>query len=63
MTAEQRKFYLQNKGNKCPHCKSDNIQGAAAGWESDSDWASRVVECLDCKKTWTDIYIFQDVTD
>ena len=63
MTAEQKKFYLQHRCNKCPYCESDNIQGTADGWESDDDWASNGVECLDCERTWTDIYIFQDVTD
>ena len=63
MNAKQREFYLQHKGNKCPFCERDNIQGVKDSWESDDDWASHEVECLDCKKIWKDIYILEDVVD
>jgi hypothetical protein len=55
ITPEQRERYLQSGGNICPFCNSLNIQGTGSG-DSDSDWHSKEVECLDCKEMWVDIY-------
>ena len=62
MNAEQRKFYLQHHGSKCPFCESDNIEGTGQR-DFDSDWATSEVQCLDCEKRWKDVYILQDVID
>lgn len=47
-----QKEYLEEMGNKCPHCRSKNVVGLA--FDSDCDYAWRQVECHDCGEIWTE---------
>ena len=41
-------------GTVCPHCGSDQIEGD--GVRVESPHAFQEVWCLECEKTWTDVY-------
>lgn len=53
LTKEQIKQYLDGHGNRCPYCNSTNIDGGITRYECDDP--TQEVDCLDCKKCWTDI--------
>jgi hypothetical protein len=54
LTSEQIKNYLENGGNKCPYCGSENISGGH--FETDSNEAWQPVSCDDCGREWSDLY-------
>lgn len=47
-------FYIRDGGNRCPHCRSNNISGRHIETDDASAW--RVVECEDCEKSWTEVF-------
>lgn len=51
-TSEQ---YVAIGGSHCPNCGSENIEGGSNS-DTDGDWCSKDVRCLDCKATWDDIF-------
>lgn len=51
------KFYLDNKGMKCPFCKSRTLDTIGDLEVSHSDAVVfQSIQCKNCLKTWTDIY-------
>ena len=55
MTLKQKQDYLNHAGQRCPHCNSTHItadtMAVPDGMETYQD-----VTCLECNKTWRDIY-------
>ena len=49
------KEYLQELGQLCPMCKSEDIQ-ATGVIETDSDYGWQRVECSNCNAEWDDVY-------
>ena len=49
------KEYLRHGGGKCPFCGSENLEGQGNGDTDGSDHWEEVL-CLDCHKSWNDIY-------
>lgn len=61
LTPEQKMEYLARNGTRCPYCGSDSLEGrdiAPEGMEY-----AQVVACLDCDKTWRDIYTLNDIEE
>lgn len=50
--------YLK-KPNHCPHCDSDQTEGR--GYDGDGNEIHQFIDCLDCEKTWTDVYVLSKV--
>jgi len=49
------KAYRELKGNACPRCKSENIEGGQ--FDVEGGKALQEVGCTDCGASWTDVYI------
>lgn len=50
---KSQKEYLEELGNKCPICNSENLEKSyTLGFDGSSAW--RDLKCLDCKTTWTE---------
>jgi hypothetical protein len=47
-----KEAYLEDGGNHCPHCGSENISGGHGVFGYGYYW--RTVECGDCMATWTE---------
>ena len=47
--------YVKNGGNRCPFCKSENIEGIHAP-NIDSGYCWQEIYCCDCEKSWQDLY-------
>lgn len=60
LTAEQKQKYLDCGGNHCPYCESSNIEGLTT-IETDSNYASQTIMCLECNQEWDDIYTLTDI--
>lgn len=58
LTDEQKAEYLKEP-NKCPVCRSDNIEGGSTDIESDH--AYQTVVCLSCHTEWRDVYTLTDI--
>ena len=61
LTEKQKKDYIESGGNKCPNCKSDNIEGGPFNTESSEAWQK--VWCTDCHEEWTDVYKLTEVEE
>ena len=48
------KEYAEAGDSMCPHCGSDQIEGASINIEGNK--AYQDISCLDCEKEWTDVY-------
>jgi DNA-directed RNA polymerase subunit M/transcription elongation factor TFIIS len=48
--------YLRTGGNYCPFCGSDKLSSSPLSVPADDSETCAIVECLDCKKQWKDIY-------
>lgn len=46
--------YIESRGTHCPFCKGNMIEGGAVDIEN--GYALQGMSCLDCNKSWTDIY-------
>ena len=60
ITEEQRKYYLEHSGLRCPFCHSDNIESGPL--ECDQDPYSDI-KCNACGKEWTDLYKLVDIEE
>ena len=60
LSEEQRNAYLNNKGQRCPFCKSTDIE-AEDPPEMDGNIACQIVSCTDCGGKWEDQYTLNDV--
>ena len=54
ITKEMEQEYLENGGQKCPVCKSENISADKTEIDGSQGYAN--VDCRDCGATWTDIF-------
>ena len=61
LTDEMKKKYIESSGIGCPFCNSHQIEGDS--FQSDGKHVWQSVECLDCDKTWDDIYTLTDVEE
>jgi hypothetical protein len=63
LTSEEEQAYLDNGGNKCPKCGSDDISGGH--FESDSNEAWREVTCENpkCEFVWFDNYKMTGISE
>ena len=59
LTQEQKKYYLDHQGTRCPFCKTDNITAESMQSDCDSAWCK--VFCEECLKDWIDVYKLIDV--
>lgn len=62
LTEEQKKEYLKNNGNLCPHCRSDHIT-ATGYWYAENLTAHRKVECYECGEEWMGVFTMTGVTE
>ena len=61
MTPEQKQYYLEHYGVRCPFCHDEEISGGQ--WESDAGTCWQNVHCHQCGQEWTDIYNLVDVEE
>jgi TusA-related sulfurtransferase len=54
ITEQMEQEYLAVKGTKCPYCSSRNIESLDQNSDGNEIWIK--IECLDCKKTWVELY-------
>lgn len=60
MLSERAKTeYVENGGVVCPYCGSGNLDGGFV--EIDGGGASQTVRCLDCYRSWTDLYTLTEI--
>jgi transposase-like protein len=55
------KEYVEDGGQHCPFCRSENIQGGSLQAEGRTAWQS--VSCDDCGRGWQDTYQMTGWTD
>ena len=62
ITKVMREKYLENKGQKCPYCSSDDIiaYGEIDG-NCEDITATQDMACCTCKKHWTDTFMITKV--
>lgn len=60
LSPEQKKYYLEHKGVRCPYCHSNNIT-TNNPIDADADYAWQEAECEDCGESWKDIYKLIDM--
>lgn len=53
--------YVQHQGTKCPYCDSQDLEGGCM--EGDGNAVYLPVTCLECGKTWSDIYTLTDILE
>lgn len=61
LTKQQKEYYINHGGCKCPHCKTEDIWGGSV--EVDADYCSQSVTCHNCEKDWTDTYQLVDILE
>jgi len=61
ITPESKAAYLKDD-HHCPFCGSKNIEGAGEDFLADGKYYLKN-DCLKCKHSWDDVYIFMDVED
>jgi predicted Zn-ribbon and HTH transcriptional regulator len=59
-SAKVIKAYVNNYGNHCPHCKSENIE-AGEVIEPEHGLFTQKVTCFQCNKEWTDKYFLKTI--
>lgn len=60
LTDEQKEAYLKDN-LKCPHCRSEQIEGGPTMVEGNEAWQK--MGCNECQKSWQDIYTLSDIED
>lgn len=60
LTREKVQEYVHGGYNRCPFCASDDITDTGM-IQRDDNWAEGDVECLNCRKTWKDVYVLRDI--
>lgn len=56
---DAKRFYIESCGQFCPFCHSDQIEGTEI--TVDECKAFQKMSCVDCCKSWTDIYILTNI--
>jgi len=59
--APDKKAYMKTSGMTCLYCGSYQIEGG--GVEVDDNAAIQGVKCLDCGRSWSDVYRLVDVRE
>ena len=59
LTAQEKKAYIKGGANKCPSCRSDEIEGGFVEVDSGHCW--QPVFCHECGAEWNDIYKLSDI--
>jgi len=58
ITPKMKKIYLDNHGEKCPFCLSEQIEGGAG---EHGENTNQKMSCLDCDRSWYDLYTLVDI--
>lgn len=61
LTKTQRERYVQREGCRCPYCNSDQLGGGS--YDGDAGYITQSITCLDCEKSWTDVYKLIDIEE
>ncbi len=61
LTAARKRDWLATRGNRCPYCKSPDLE--AGDHDFDGDSCTQDVRCLVCRRTWTEVYTLSDLLD
>ena len=61
LSEESREEYLKNKGNKCPFCKSNNMDADRPYINYFDDSIACRIHCSSCGKNWIDCYALTDI--
>ena len=59
LNLEVREKYLRTRGERCPFCGSERIEGGS--FEGDGDTVWQDVECQACTRSWQDVYSLSDI--
>jgi DNA-directed RNA polymerase subunit RPC12/RpoP len=59
LTRVRKKQYMDNGGNICPYCGSNDLD--CSRFHSDNACAWQNITCSDCKKEWRDVYTLTDI--
>jgi len=62
ISKEQIETYIQAKGAACPFCRSKDIHSSAIQMTRKGKGSS-VRRCLNCKASWTEIWILSDIDE
>lgn len=62
ITEEQQKAYLQDKGVRCPFCKSENTSSHEHPKSSETGKLEQTIECRNCLRLWIDTYTLTKIT-
>lgn len=54
-----REQYVKDGGNKCPFCRSTDLDGGKPQVDGPRAWC--VIMCLNCGEEWHDIYTLTDI--
>lgn len=54
ITESQEKKYIENKGLRCPHCNSNDLDTGCPN--ADGDVVTIEVTCKKCGEEWKDLY-------
>lgn len=54
ITSKMKEEYLEDFGNRCPHCGTDDISSVDWDYGTGEVWAR--VHCYQCGEDWTDVY-------
>ena len=59
MSKQQQAEYVKSHGARCSYCQSDEIDATEAN--VDAGTISQRVECLACRKDWSDLYTLTEI--
>lgn len=62
ITAEQKQYYLNNNGTRCPYCKSRDIHTMPPlndAWNTSTVFTE--VTCYSCNTGWKDVHKLIDI--
>jgi len=62
LSKESREEYLKNKGNKCPFCKSTNLEANRPYLDDFDESFNCRIHCLSCGNNWLDTYTLTNIT-
>lgn len=55
----QKVAYIEGQGLRCPICNSKALDGGR--YESDDNFITQPIACLECDSSWQDVYVLTDV--
>lgn len=58
ITPKMKKVYMDNHGEKCPFCLSEQTEGGAGDYGKNTN---QKVSCLECDRSWYDLYTLVDI--